>query len=406
MSVPAAFPAGSAGPSVENERGFTLVELMVALSGGLFLSVVVFALARDTSRFYQREGRLATATLAGITGFERLKADIARASYLCTPNVKQDRMVRPLPTNSAEFSDLAGIRILPDTPDLQSNVAFDANRNAGQEIKPDQIELAGSYGATDEFPGSISTDGTVVTLAQNSPSLARLGVITAADDEAGKALVANVFTPGKILRFLEVGSGFQSYGQISTVEVTNGIPYITLAQGLLGIEGHAVGASVNVVNRIRYFITNVKASGDTNWAPLFTASDGAPGENARTELVREEFDGSGQRVGASLEIAAEYAVDLEFGVTGQAGLGADLTYVPSDSGQFVQFFDADTGRPQGVRSVRVRMSVRSREADRESNVSGMDGGVYRFKLGGSEGWARVRTFQADVQLQNQAGVTW
>ncbi len=34
------------------KRGFTLVELMVALSGGLFVTVVVFALARDASRFY------------------------------------------------------------------------------------------------------------------------------------------------------------------------------------------------------------------------------------------------------------------------------------------------------------------------------------------------------------------
>src|SRR4051812_43651349 len=73
-----------------SSAGFTLVELMVALSGGLFLSMVVFALARDSTRFYQREGRLASATLAGIVGFKRLTDDIARAGYLSTPNIQAD----------------------------------------------------------------------------------------------------------------------------------------------------------------------------------------------------------------------------------------------------------------------------------------------------------------------------
>ena len=46
-------------------NGFTLVELMVALTGGLFVSLAVFALARDSGRFYQREARIANATIGG-----------------------------------------------------------------------------------------------------------------------------------------------------------------------------------------------------------------------------------------------------------------------------------------------------------------------------------------------------
>src|SRR6187399_1703826 len=100
--------------------GFTLVELMVALTGGLFLSMVVFALARDTTRFYQREGRIASATLAGIVGFERLKADIERAGYLSTPNIQADPLVCTKVDSSAPdgLRTLAGLRITPDTPDL------------------------------------------------------------------------------------------------------------------------------------------------------------------------------------------------------------------------------------------------------------------------------------------------
>jgi hypothetical protein len=47
--------------------------------------------------------------------------------------------------------------------------------------------------------------------------------------------------------------------------------------------------------------------------------------------------------------------------------------------------------------------VRSREGDREANIP--DGGLYRFQIGAAQ-WARVRTFEADVALPNQANVQW
>ncbi|HVR19986.1 MAG TPA: prepilin-type N-terminal cleavage/methylation domain-containing protein, partial [Polyangiaceae bacterium] len=124
-------------------RGFTLVELMVALSGGLFLSVMVFALARDTSRFYQRENRLANATLAGMMGFERLKADIARAGFLSTPNIVSDPMVcmNPAAGRPAMLQTLASIRINPNTPAANAALALNG-------LTPDELILAGSYQAT------------------------------------------------------------------------------------------------------------------------------------------------------------------------------------------------------------------------------------------------------------------
>lgn len=125
-------------PSRASTRGFTLVELMVALSGGLFLSIVVFALARDASRFYQREGRMTTATLAGMIGFERLKSDIERAGYLSTPNIQRDPNLATTVdagTPAALFG-LAALRITPDTPNLSGNASFALNTTAGQTLTP------------------------------------------------------------------------------------------------------------------------------------------------------------------------------------------------------------------------------------------------------------------------------
>lgn len=388
-------------------RGFTLVELMVALSGGLFLSAVVFALSRDTTRFYQQETRIASATLAGLVGFERLKSDIQRAGYLSTPNIQTDPriLVRPTGASPLAIQQLASIRITPDTPNLASNLAYAANITAGQTITPDQLVLSGSYVLADEFPIA-QTDGTSVHLQVNTPAMARLGYVGAAA-ESQNALIANVFTVGKIVRIVDRGGRMQ----FSTVSAVTGSPrpIITLGTAIQPLGGNGTGGTVNVVNIIRYQIRNLKAEGDTRWQPLFDASAGAPGEDSRTELVREELNAAGQVIAGSSDIVAEYAVDLDFSVSGQLAANTPglVRAVPGVGSNFATFFatTAAGDRPQGVRTVRVRLGVRSREADRPANITGATG-VYRFKVGPNDGWARVRTFQAEVSLPNQMGVQW
>jgi type II secretory pathway pseudopilin PulG len=386
-------------------RGFTLVELMVALSGGLFLSAVVFALSRDATRFYQQETRVASATLAGIVGFERLKSDIQRAGYLSTPNIQTDPrvLVRPNAGSPVALQQLASLRITPNTPNLTGNAAFAANAAAGQTLTPDQIVLSGSYTVTDEFPIR-QTDGTTVYLQVNSPSMARLGYI-GASTATQNALIANVFTVGKIVRLADRG-GFKQFSTIAAVSGSP-VPIITLATPIQPF-GNSTGASINVVNIIRYQIRDLQADNNARWAPLFAASAGAPGETSRTELVREELDAQGQVIAGSTDIVAEYAVVLDLTVSGQltAGVPGLVRSNPGD-GNFTTFFQASaTGdRPQGVRTVRVRLGVRSREADRPANISAGNT-AYRFRVGTNDGWARVRTFQADVSLPNQMGVQW
>lgn len=393
---------------------------MVALSGGLFLSIVVFALARDASRFYQREGRITAATLAGMIGFERLKSDIERAGYLSTPNIQMDQNVATGVNTStpAGLFSLAAVRITPDTPNLSGNASFALNAAAGQTIAPDQILLSGSYSATDEFPIADASSGSTIYLQVNSTSMARLGYLSATSSNAQLALLQNVFgaTPGLILRVKDT-TGKLYFGQISAVtggttpSITLNIPLPVRAGGSgAGIRGFGTGASANVVNLVRYRVMDLQndAAGAV-WKPLFDASKGAPGEASRTELVRDQLNAAGTSIAGTTEVVAEYAVDLEFSVTGQLSLAAVggapvLTQSSPGDGVFTQFFSPNSQGdvPQRVRSVRTRLSVRSREADR---TAGIPGGFYRFQVDATS-WARVRTFQADVALPNLAGVQW
>jgi prepilin-type N-terminal cleavage/methylation domain-containing protein len=91
-----------------HERGFTLVELMVAMVAGLFVSMAVFTLAKHASGFAMRQSRIADATLQSVIGFERLQADIARAGFLSSPNVVRDGLPRG--------SGHPGERVHPDHP--------------------------------------------------------------------------------------------------------------------------------------------------------------------------------------------------------------------------------------------------------------------------------------------------
>jgi len=122
-------------------RGFTLVELMVAMVGGMFVSIAVFALAKHASGFSMRQARVADATLQSVVGFERMRADIARAGFLSSPNLSKDPRVCRTADDDLypdRLKQLASVFIerIPD------GLSTEATENG---LAPRRIRLAGSY---------------------------------------------------------------------------------------------------------------------------------------------------------------------------------------------------------------------------------------------------------------------
>lgn len=418
----------------ERARGFTLIELLVALTGGLFVSLAVFALARDASRFYQREGRLANATVTALSGFERLRADIARAGFLATPNVQADPLVCTRPDNSATplLRNLASVRIAKGgspTTDATSS-------NAAQGYVADGLWLAGSYSSADEFPVRTVDAlgaGYQVTLQEDSGAMARLGWNAASSTDKGP-LLASLFAKGRGLRIRDK-QGDQHYGVIQSAQVDgSGLPQITLGAvpalvfrqdhtRLCGFQGNETGAQAAVINFIKYELRNLNTGDYPAYKELFRVSSNdaiKAYESNRTELVRRELDASASDADTDLiiggvrqvELVAEYAVGFRLDLTAITP-NPDLSnpavaFVSQDDATFESFADVPTAaNPQRIRAIRVRLAVRSREPDRESNT--ITGG-FRIGLnvgGGSSGpFARVRTLQADVMLNNNANSTW
>jgi len=418
-----------------HSAGFTLVELMVALTGGLFVTLAVFALARDSGRFYQRESRVASATVSALLGFERLRTDIARAGFLASPNIYRDPSVCSKPDASwpSALGNLAGVTITLGT----SGGALAANKR-----NPPTIRLAGAYSSSDQFPVEPKPNGSNMDfiLTLSSPAMLRLGNGVNPDD----ATVTSVFTPGKAIRYVQYGNQYygtilKSNGGTSPVVTVSANPPLQMRSGSLigcGMEPITSGnarSAINVVNFVEYSLRNLSnapqgvpgaqtTAAVTNYASLYANSAAGPGEAGRTELVRVELDAGGNPIEGTEEVVAEYAVDLDFqisAVTGNLnGVDPTVSAVPATSASFTTYTSKPSlvnAQPELIRSVRARLGVRSRESDRPADVvddadAGQDRGLFRFNVGATAGttdtFARVRTFQADIALYNQLDVLW
>lgn len=405
-----------------DERGFTLVELMVAVTAGLFVAVASFALAKQGSKFFQQEARIANAQFSATLGFDRLRADIARAGFLTTANVQRDPFVCGntvgWPTG---MSSLAALRIIAATP----AEAQDSTNG----LSPDQISMSGSYSSAETFP--VRT-----VLAENSKFQvylqANTGAIARSDGQDGGTM-AQIFKAGRVLRILD-GTGRYEFGAIDSyginsagqmvvsLKATPSIPFRRPGTAC-GVVGLGVGMQANVVNWVRYEIRDLQKSPPTAYKSLFAPNATAPGDSSRRELVRVELDADGQEMTDSLELIAEYAVDLKFGLTvitgfkTTANVDPALTQFPiGDARNYEYTYQVSSSSPVNekaphrVRSVRARLGVRSREADRAANVpapaTAPPGTLFRYGLPNDGGFSRARELVADINLPNLASLTW
>jgi hypothetical protein len=369
--------------------GFTLVELMVSMVGGIFVSMAVFAIAKHSSSFSMQQSRIADATLQNVVGFERLRADIARAGFLSTPNMIDDPKLCRTDTYPLWLRRLASVFIEPVPPPLSSEMTVNG-------LTPSRITLGGSYASSNEFivRDIVEAAQPQVVLQPNSLGMVEMGFNANPTAET----LARVFATGRALRIVD-RSGRTQYGQIADVSVrADGAPSILLTaspaltfrssstQGC-GIGGFGTQYIANVVNIIRYDLRNLDdATALPTYAPMFV---GGPSyeKNNRRELIREELDLDGTPFPDSLELVAEYAVPGK---------------LPAGQG------------PQRIRAVQVWLSTRSQEADRTLGLdlqpTAPGPNLLRVSLHPSDGtqgpFARVRTVQSMVPLNNQAMVPW
>lgn len=441
-----------------HKRGFTLIELMVASTGALFITVGVYAFTRNVTNYFQGQMRLSDATMNAVTGFERLRTDIQRAGFLASPNLMRDPLRCPrAPSGGAALPPQQMNNELDNYPGIQQmglaqiELGFTEDEyptnymlanNAAAGISPDRLVLYGNYSSTEQFPVKIAAAGTnQLVLDASSIAMRRLGIPTG-NTATDEAILGAVFRPGRIIRVVDAG-GRHQYAITANPSVDfvadsmgNATLYLNPLVQLIRKEGvggttcgvHGLGADlvVNPVDIIRYQLVDLNDATDyVDFQSLFADEIQArPAyDTTRLDLIREELSPADFSVfPGTTELVTEYAVDLKFGLTVNTDVltGAN-TFFGEDSANLVNYAADPTGPTAGqlgpfgphlIRGIHARLSVRTREADHTaplltgtalSTATSQD--LYRVEVAPGE-FARIRSLRAHIATRNTRSETW
>jgi hypothetical protein len=401
------------------------VELLVAMMAGLMVAAAAFSFSKQSTRVFAQEARVSSAQMSVLTGFQRLQADVARASYMSTPDMLRDlnfnRVCAPGYNDWPEaMQELTGLRV------------------TSTDGAPDVVRITGNLSSAEMFPvRAIAEDaagsGHIVYLQANTGPITRAGFLE--DGKDYDAAFKEVFKAGRLLRILDQEGRMEFEVIKDSSYVLGGQPLVVTFGPLplkgelstelgstsapCGIAGFGVGVQANPVSVVEYRIASlasVPPYRDTIYHNDYYVeeSDDNRMELVRSEVLFAEQAGGGLSEQPAPELVAEFAVDLQIGVRTSAG-GPGLTYFPPGSVEDLtepaatdQPGNAATG-PTAIRTVELRLVVRSREPDRAGDTDPDDplrAGGFMFRAPVNGQFARARTLLADVALMNQRGDAW
>jgi prepilin-type N-terminal cleavage/methylation domain-containing protein len=426
--------------------GFTLIELTVALVAGLIVAVGIVGLSREATRSFHEEVRGSAAEATLRTAVDRLRADLQRASYMSTGNIVWDpRIAKPpgavnvvnVQTGMAGIFRLAGIHLIAGGS--LANTPLSAKQPI--QLSPDAIEIAGNMTSAEQFEiQTIQTVGTCawLMLSSNSPALYRINAIGPSAQPTELNNVFQPYAPNQFMVRIYDDTGRSQYLPTCPGATTTGfsgtIPYVAVSingkailspqdtKSLGGVTTTPGGrAWVNPVQIVRWEITSA-ANEPAQYQNALGNQSLLPGtqDPNKYDLVRSYVDALGNAIPQTMEVIAEYAVDLEFALSVENGTPAQpkmLTFAFDDTVNNQLWSDnvaTQAGTlPQNIRVVRARVSTRAAQPDRTVNVAvnptyGQNF-LYRYCLNpagctnpAALEWARARTLTTEVSLPNQS----
>lgn len=410
-----------------SSRGFTLIELTVALVAGLVVALGIMALSREANRTFHEETRGSAAEAQLRTAVDRMRADLQRAGFMSTANIVVDPMIAKSPSATSNTSYVTNPGVMKGLLRLQS-ISYGEKGPGGSltvnglplsgsqptALAPDLIEIGGNMTTTEQFEvqAILSASGgcTRILLSPLSGAVYRVGVGTQSASDTMRNLFQPIPKDGTnqfIVRLVDTtghtqylvtcseaaaagltagpqGSFTQPYVEIDTTSTPIQYAANTGTQG--GAQGLCVGCSLNPVQIVRWEITTT-AQEQANTPQYAKALDNTPTsypspqlDANKYDLMRTYVDATGAPVYSTSELVAEYAVDLKLAFSvdtttlgDQQPTIATLAFDDPANGNWA--YDVATKipappnvGPQRIRSARVRLVTRAAQADRTVNV--------------------------------------
>ncbi|MGO8992341.1 MAG: PilW family protein [Polyangiaceae bacterium] len=414
-------------------RGFTLVEVMVAMVAGLIVALAVVGLSREATNTFHEETRVASAEMQLRTAIDRLRADLERAAFSSTGNIFIDPQVLTTPGTSTSVNNiaiignttlancpynkgtdmnlctLAGIRLFEGGSPITAATFLSTVNN----LSPDAIDIGGNMTGVEILTigaGSGSGHAAIVAGASacqgqriyldvlSTPALWRLVGMspTGGDATYGQQLVS-AFQPVAAASFIvRVEDNTTHKTQFAATcpaaaavwpPVAGGVPqpYVDLdANANITLSGINPNATINPVQIVRWQIGTSLVN---------PPGDGGVSDPNKYDLTRQFIDANGNPAG-NPEVIAEYAVDLKFAFTIDTSTNTTGNYNGlANSPLVVNAFEEASNTyknatiaasvatsapgasmstnpdPQRIRSVRMRIVTRSAMQDRNEQLT-------------------------------------
>ncbi len=276
------------GPSRHRHRGgFTLLELMVAMTAGALVISSTYYLTSASTHYFREQQRIANMQSSVRYAMDQLRRDISRAGYGATPNnLFPDYAPVPPGGMGGQFTaisvtDLAGV-----------NPSGDVHTIDGIPLAGDQLQLIGNYATSSDYPiRGIQAGGTTINFDNNWTTFTRdftnwvnggpYATITAAGNP-----FQTTFLAGRLVSVRHGHTGHRYFSQIAGSNAGAGT--VTLATPIT-VPGIDASARVCPVSVMQYAVVPTVA-GDT----LAHNNVAAAGDNML--LIRREMNAPGSNV--------------------------------------------------------------------------------------------------------------
>jgi prepilin-type N-terminal cleavage/methylation domain-containing protein len=353
--------------------GFSLIELMVALSIGGVAIGAFYSLGKEVFRVFNQQQQIASTQMGARVAITQLKHDIARAGYLSTPNItiqpgfapQSCGSINPLidaPATTGRLAAFSGFQ--NNVPLLANNDGIDpTGNNAVNGFTADDVVLFGNYETAAEYPGVVRISPNVIGVEQGWHAFRRdfTDWYNSATPVFLPAAFQDAFRVGRLVR-VQTTRRLRHFAQIRSlpamptptapaqIDLDRAIPNNCL--------NDVDGGWVAPVSAIRYFVANATAANEidtVNNLPI-------------ARLIRLEVDPVSKVAPLDANTVPRVIVDyvvafnLSFIMSNPTGPGAPDNYVvgqnPAISNPAVV-----NANPERIRAVRIDLSVRAPQPD-------------------------------------------
>ncbi|HKU38612.1 MAG TPA: prepilin-type N-terminal cleavage/methylation domain-containing protein [Polyangiales bacterium] len=392
---------------MRTRAGFTVVELMIALTVGGIAIASLYTIGSASMRTFREQDRIATTQSSLRAAMAQVKRDFSRAGFLTTPNINQqaERCTPPIP--GAPLND-TGTGL--GRGRLAAISAYHQNVDRPKQLDPDDLNkwatvddvmLMGNYATSGEYMGVImDPNGLRLTIPFSTQSFTRdfTHWYDASGGSAGdcneRALSA-AFTPGRLLR-LHTLSEQNVYSPISKVgcDTANKVAVIEVSDPI-PTECNATSGWASPVSTIRYYAADVpdEEGSRTTKNRVVTLRRTEMNPLDKTKILEVNEDGATRAVDdrAVLDFVVRFSVQF---LMRQANQTNSMDFVPATEAM-VQ------ANPELVRGAIIEIAARTAEQEPDMTML-PDVRLPPFKVMKTRGAARTRALRAELLLPNIA----